>query len=460
MTNQPSDTASLQKSANAHLWMAMANMGKFHHEKPAPVMVRGEGCYVWDSDGKRYLDGISSLFTVQLGHGRTDLAEAAAKQAAELAFFPVWNSATPPAIELAEKLASLAPANLNKVFFTTGGAEANESAWKLARNYFRLTGHPGKYKAISREISYHGTAMGALAMTQLDPYKEHFGPLVPGAIKVPNTNFYRAEVHGDDPVAFGRWAADQIEEAILAEGEETVALVILEPVQNAGGCFTPPPGYAKRVREICDRYNVLLVCDEVICAFGRLGHYFSSDRYGFEPDIISCAKGMTSAYSPIGASIISDHLMEPFLRDDNIFAHGYTFAGHPVSSAVALANLAAFEREGILDHVRAEEGNFRATLETLSDLPIVGDIRGDGFFYGIEMVKDKVTKETFTAEECDRLIDGYLSTELFDRGLICRSDDRGDPVIQVAPPLISTQAQFDEMTAIIRDVLDGALERI
>ena len=460
MTTQPSDTASMQKRANAHLWMAMANMGKFHHEKPAPIMVRGEGCYVWDSDGKRYLDGISSLFTVQLGHGRTDLAEAAAKQAAELAFFPVWNSATPPAIELAEKLASLAPANLNKVFFTTGGAEANESAWKLARNYFRLTGHPGKYKAISREIAYHGTAMGALAMTQLDPYKEQFEPLVPGAVKVPNTNFYRAQVHGDDPVAFGRWAADQIEAAILAEGPETVALVILEPVQNAGGCFTPPPGYAKRVREICDRYNVLLVCDEVICAFGRLGHYFASARYGFEPDIISCAKGMTSAYSPIGASIIADHLMEPFLRDDNIFAHGYTFAGHPVSSAVALANLAAFEREGILEHVRSEEGNFRATLETLSDLPIVGDIRGDGFFYGIEMVKDKGTKETFTAEECDRLIDGYLSTELFDRGLICRSDDRGDPVIQVAPPLISTQAQFDEMTGIIRDVLDGALERI
>jgi hypothetical protein len=460
MTNQPSDTASLQQRANAHLWMAMSNMDKFHHEKPAPIMVRGEGCYVWDSDGKRYLDGISSLFTVQLGHGRTDLAEAAAKQAAELAYFPVWNSATPPAIELAEKLASLAPAHMNKVFFTTGGAEANESAWKLARNYFRLTGHPGKYKAISREIAYHGTAMGALAMTQLDPYKEHFGPLVPGAVKVPNTNFYRAEVHGDDPVAFGRWAADQIEEAILAEGPETVALVILEPVQNAGGCFTPPPGYAQRVREICDRYNVLLVCDEVICAFGRLGHYFASERYGFSPDIISCAKGMTSAYAPIGASIIADHLMEPFLRDNNIFFHGYTFAGHPVSAAVALANLAAFEREGILEHVRAEEGNFRASLETLCDLPIVGDIRGDGFFYGIEMVKDKVTKETFTPEECDRLIDDYLSTELFDRGLICRSDDRGDPVIQVAPPLISTQAHFDEMTAIIRDVLDGALERI
>ncbi len=459
-TNQPSDTAAMSERANRHLWMAMANMGKFNEGTRAPIIVRGEGCYVWDSNGKRYLDGISSLFTVQLGHGRTDLAEAAAKQAAELAYFPVWNFATPPVIDLAERLAELAPGNLNRVFFTTGGAEANESAWKLARNYFRLTGHPGKYKAISREIAYHGTAMGALAMTQIEPYKEHFGPLVPGVAMAPNTNFYRAPIHGDDPVAFGRWAADQIEEAILAEGPETVALVILEPVQNAGGCFTPPPGYAKRVREICDRHNVLLVCDEVINAFGRLGHYFASERYGFQPDILTCAKGMTSAYAPIGAAIIGDHLIEPFLRDNNVFTHGYTFGGHPVSAAVGLANLAAFEREGILEHVRAEEGNFRASLETLRDLPIVGDIRGDGFFFGIEMVKDQATKETFTEEECDRLIDDYLSTELFERGLICRSDDRGDPVIQVAPPLIAGPAEFATITSIIRSVLEGALDRV
>jgi adenosylmethionine-8-amino-7-oxononanoate aminotransferase len=302
--------------------------------------------------------------------------------------------------------------------------------------------------------------MGALAMTAIDPYKEFFEPLVPGNRRVPNTNFYRAPIHGDDPVAFGRWAADQIEDAILAEGPETVAIVILEPVQNAGGCFVPPPGYAARVREICDTYNVLLVCDEVINAFGRLGEYFASTRYGFEPDIITCAKGMTSAYAPIGAAIVHDRIMEPFLRDGNAFSHGYTFAGHPVSAAVALANLDAFEREGILDHVRTNEPLFRASLETLRDLPIVGDVRGDGFFYGIEMVKDKVTKETFTAEECDRLIDDYLSTELFARGLICRSDDRGDPVIQVAPPLISGPAEFELMTSIIREVLEGALDRI
>lgn len=447
-------------TAHRHLWMAMASMGGFTDDSPVPIIVRGQGAYVFDAQGKRYLDGISSLFTVQLGHGRTDLAEAAAKQAAELAYFPVWNYATPPVIELAERLASIAPANLNRIFFTTGGAEANESAWKLARNYFKLMGKPHKTKSISREIAYHGTAMGALSMTAIDPYKEHFEPLVPGNRRVPNTNFYRAQVHADDPVAFGRWAADQIEEAILAEGPDTVALVILEPVQNAGGCFVPPPGYAERVREICDRYDVLLVCDEVINAFGRLGEYFASTRYGFEPDIITCAKGMTSAYAPIGAAIIHDRLIEPFLRDGNVFAHGYTFAGHPVSAAVALANLDAFEREGILDHVRTNEPIFRASLETLRDLPIVGDIRGDGFFYGIEMVKDKVTKETFTAEECDRLIDDYLSTELFARGLICRSDDRGDPVIQVAPPLISGPVEFDLMTSIIRDVLEGALDRI
>ena len=460
MTTEHFDTEGMAARAHRHLWMAMANMGKFTDNSPVPIIVRGQGCYVWDSNGKRYLDGISSLFTVQLGHGRTDLAEAAAKQASELAFFPVWNYATPPVIDLAERLASIAPENLNRIFFTTGGAEANESAWKLARNYFKLTGHPNKTKSISREIAYHGTAMGALAMTAIDPYKEFFEPLVPGNRRVPNTNLYRAPIHGDDPVAFGRWAADQIEEAILAEGPETVALVILEPVQNAGGCFVPPPGYAARVREICDTYNVLLVCDEVINAFGRLGKYFASTRYGFEPDIITCAKGMTSAYAPIGAAIVHDRIMEPFLRDGNSFSHGYTFAGHPVSAAVAMANLDAFEREGILDHVRTNEPLFRASLETLRDLPIVGDVRGDGFFYGIEMVKDKVTKETFTAEECDRLIDDYLSTELFAHGLICRSDDRGDPVIQVAPPLISGPAEFELMTSIIREVLEGALDRI
>ncbi len=251
---------------------------------------------------------------------------------------------------------------------------------------------------------------------------------------VPNTNFYRAPEHGDDLEAFGRWAADQIEDAIVAEGPDTVCAVFLEPVQNAGGCFPPPPGYFQRVREICDRHDVLLVSDEVICAFGRLGDMFGANRYGYVPDMITCAKGLTSGYSPLGAMIASDRIMEPFLQGTTSFVHGYTFGGHPVSTAVAMANLDIFEREKINEHVRDTEGAFRGTLEKLLDLDIVGDVRGDGFFYGIELVKDKATKESFDDAESEKLLRGFLSKALFNEGLYCRADDRGDPVIQLSPP--------------------------
>ncbi len=279
---------------------------------------------------------------------------------------------------------------------------------------------------------------------------------MPSTFRVPNTNFYRAPEHGDDLEAFGRWAADRIAEAIEFEGPDTVAAVFLEPVQNAGGCFPPPPGYFQRVREICDEYDVLLVSDEVICAFGRLGHMFGAERYGYEPDIITCAKGLTSGYSPLGAMIASDRLMEPFIGGEEVFLHGYTFGGHPVSCAVALANLDIFENEQINEHVRANEGAFRATLEKLKDLPIVGDVRGDGYFYRIELVKDKSTKETFNDDESERLLRGFLSKALYDAGLYCRADDRGDPVVQLAPPLICDQTHFDEMEDILRVVLDKA----
>jgi adenosylmethionine-8-amino-7-oxononanoate aminotransferase len=418
--------------------------------------VRGDGAYIYDAHGKRYLDGLAGLFVSQLGHGRTELAEAAAKQASELAFFPLWSYAHPKSIELAERVASYAPGDLNRVFFTSGGGEAVESAWKLAKQYYKLTGRPGKHKVISRAIAYHGTSQGALSITGLPELKEPFEPLVPSTFRVPNTNIYRAPIHGDDPAAFGRWAADQIAVAIENEGASTVAAVFLEPVQNAGGCFPPPPGYFERVREICDTYDVLLVSDEVICAFGRLGHMFGAERYGYQPDIITCAKGITSGYSPLGAMIATDRLIEPFLHGDTTFAHGYTFGGHPVSAAVALTNLDIFEREGINEHVRSREGDFRATLEKLLDLPMVGDVRGAGYFYGIELVKDKSTKETFNAEESERLLRGFLSKALFDAGLYCRADDRGDPVIQLSPPLICDQPHFDEMESILRSVLKEA----
>jgi len=453
------DAAALSASAHEHLWMHFTRVSSYA-ASPVPTIVKGDGVRIWDANGKPYLDGLAGLFVVQAGHGRVELAEAAYRQASELAFFPIWSYAHPKAIELAERLAGYAPGDLNKVFFTTGGGEAVETAWKLAKQYFKLQGKPLKTKVISRSIAYHGTPHGALSITGVPAMKQMFEPLVPGALKVPNTNFYRAPEHGDDLEAFGRWAADDIARAIEMEGPDTVAAVFVEPVQNSGGCFPPPPGYFQRLREICDRYDVLLVSDEVICAFGRLGTTFACDKFGYVPDIITCAKGMTSGYSPIGAAIISDRVAEPFYSGADYFPHGYTFGGHPVSSAVALANLDIFEREDINQHVLQNEGAFRATLEKLSDLPIVGDVRGDGFFYGIELVKDKATKETFDDDESERLLRGFLSKALFDAGLYCRADDRGDPVVQLAPPLIIGQPEFDEIEQILRSVLTEAWNRL
>ncbi len=453
------DHAALQQSARDHLWMHFTRMSSYEHAD-VPIIVRGEGPYIYDSHGKRYLDALAGLFVSQLGHGRTELAEAAARQTQQLAFMPLWSYAHPNAIELAQRIASYAPGDLNRVFFTTGGGEAVETAWKLAKQFFKLTGKPTKHKVISRAIAYHGTTQGALSITGLPSLKAPFEPLVPSAFRVPNTNIYRAPHFGDDPEAFGRWAADQIAVAIENEGADTVAAVFLEPVQNSGGCFPPPPGYFQRVREICDEYDVLLVSDEVICAFGRLGHMFGAERYDYQPDMITCAKGITSGYAPLGAMIATDRLFEPFAKGDAAFLHGYTFGGHPVSTAVAMANLDIFEREHINEHVLANEDAFRSTLEKLYDLPIVGNVRGDGYFYGIELVKDKATKETFNDEESEKLLRGFLSKALYENGLYCRADDRGDPVVQLSPPLICDQQHFDEIEQILRSVLTEASTKI
>ncbi|KAB7755352.1 aspartate aminotransferase family protein [Mycolicibacterium mucogenicum] len=448
----------LAAKAKRHLWGHFARHGA---DITPPIITRGEGVTIFDDRGKSYIDGLSGLFVVQVGHGREELAAAAARQAEQLSFFPLWSYATPTAIELAERIANYAPGDLNRVFFTTGGGEAVESAWKLAKQFFKLTGKPGKHKVISRSIAYHGTPQGALAITGIPAFKAPFEPLTPGGFRAPNTNFYRApDAYAHDPEAFGRYCADRIAEAIEFEGPDTVAAVFLEPVQNAGGCFPPPPGYFQRVREICDQYDVLLVSDEVICAYGRIGSMFACDDFGYIPDIITSAKGLTSGYSPIGAMIASDRLFEPFNDGKTMFAHGYTFGGHPVSSAVALANLDIFEREGINAHVKETAPAFRATLEKLYDLPIVGDVRGEGFFYGIELVKDKATRETFNAEESERLLRGFLTPALWEAGLYCRADDRGDPVIQLAPPLISGQKEFDAIHDILRNVLNEAGRRL
>jgi adenosylmethionine-8-amino-7-oxononanoate aminotransferase len=449
---EPSD---LQAVARRHLWMHFTRMGGYGPGAEIPIIVRGEGCYVYDEHGRRYLDGLSALFCVNSGHGRGELADAAAAQMRELDFFTTWSYAHPRAIELAAKIAQLAPPGLERVFFTSGGSEAVESAWKLARNYHRMRGHEHRTKIIARDLAYHGTSLGALAATGLEGLKTPFEPVAPGGCHVPNTNAYRWPADRD-PL----WAADAIEARITEEGPDTVAAVILEPVQNAGGCFAPPAGYFQRVREICDRHGVLLISDEVICSWGRLGTFFGCERYDYVPDIITTAKGLTSAYVPMGAMIVADHVAEPFMQGSESFVHGFTFGGHPVAAAVALANIELMEREDLCGHVRANEGAFRAMLDGLRDIEIVGDVRGAGYFQAIELVKDRDTKEGFDHGESEELLRGFLSGELFRRGLICRADDRGDPVIQLSPPLIAGPEQFAEIESILRPVLTEASERV
>ncbi|HEY5427606.1 MAG TPA: aspartate aminotransferase family protein [Solirubrobacteraceae bacterium] len=448
------ERGSLQDLARRHLWMHFTRMSAYaDHEMP--IIVRGEGCYVYDEHGNRYLDGLSALFCVNIGDGRADVAQAGADQAKELGFFTNWSYAHPRAIELAARVAELAPGDLNRVFFTSGGSEAVESALKVSRQYHKLTGHPNKTKVIARDIAYHGTTLGALSATGITSLREPFEPLTPGGCHVPNTNTFRLP-HGLSAADL----ADTVAQRIEFEGPETVAAVIMEPVQNAGGCYTPPEGYWQRVREICDQYNVLLISDEVICAWGRLGEWFGAQRYDYQPDIITTAKGLTSAYAPMGAMIASDKVAEPFMEGTNSFLHGITFAGHPMSAAIALANIDVMEREGIIENVRTNEAAFREMLESLRDIPIVGDIRGAGYFNAIELVKDQDTDEQWSDDESETLLRGFLSGELYRRGLICRADDRGDPVIQLSPPLIAGPKQFEEIEAILRPVLTEAGERM
>src|SRR5918996_1414432 len=413
----------LQDKARRHLWMHFTRMGAYDRQHEIPIIMLGE---------------------------------AAARQVEKLGFFTNWSYAHPVAIELAERIAGLAPGDLNRVFFTSGGSEAVESAWKLSRQFHKATGNPLRTKIISRETAYHGTTFGALSITGITPLRTPFEPLVPGAFHVPNTNSYRWP-EDRDPL----WAADQIEHMIEFQGPETVAAVILEPVQNSGGCFVPQDGYWQRVREICDRHDVLLIADEVICSWGRLGHYFGVDRFGVVPDMITTAKGITSAYSPMGAVIVSDRVAEPFMSDTDMFTHGITFGGHPVSAAMAMANLDIFEREDLCGHVREKEPELRGMLDKLhEDLPIVGDVRGAGYFHALELVKDKETKESFSAEEGEELLRGFMSGELYRHGLICRADDRGDPVIQLSPPLIADSQEFDVIDRVLRRVLTDAWDRI
>jgi adenosylmethionine-8-amino-7-oxononanoate aminotransferase len=449
----------LQRAARDHLWLHFTRMSGFAEEE-VPIIVRGvDGCYLEDVNGKRYLDALAGLFAVNIGYSfGEEVGEAAAAQLRELPFYTNWNYAHPRAIELAAEVASLTPGDLNRVFLVSGGSEAVESAWKLARQYHAARGER-RWKAIARRIAYHGTTMGALSINGIAALKTPFEPLVPDTLHVHNTNRYHRPPE-ETEAEFTAFLLQDLEETIEQAGPDTVAMVIMEPVQNAGGSFTPPEGYWAGVREICDRHGILLCADEVITGFGRVGAWFASERYDIRPDLITSAKGLSSAHASIGAVIASDRVMEPFLGGKAMYMHGITFGGHPVQSAIALKNIEIMRRERLVEHVAAQEDAFRETLAQLLELPIVGDLRGTGFFYALELVKDKETRETFSEDECETLLRDFLSPRLFDAGLICRADDRGDPVVQISPPLVAEQAQFDEIAGILGEVLAEASEQV
>jgi adenosylmethionine-8-amino-7-oxononanoate aminotransferase len=447
-----------QRAARDHLWLHFTRMSGYR-EGEVPIIVRGQGCYLEDSNGKRYLDALAGLFAVQLGysHGE-EIGQAALEQMRELPFYTNWSYAHPRAIELAHEIASLTPGDLNRVFFVSGGSEAVESAWKLARQYHAARGER-RWKVVARRLAYHGTTMGALSITGIAGLRAPFEPLVPDVVHVRNTNRYHRPPE-ETEAQFTAFLLDDLEAAIEQAGPETVAMVIMEPVQNAGGSFTPPAGYFAGVREICDRYGILLCADEVICGFGRLGAWFGSELYDIRPDLMTTAKGLSSAHAAIGAVVAGDHMMEPFLEGTAMYTHGITFGGHPVMAAIALKNLEIMKRERVVEHVRENEAALRDSLAQLLELPIVGDLRGVGYFWALELVKDKATRETFTDDESERLLRGFLSGRLFERGLICRADDRGDPVIQISPPLVAGPSEFAELTGILREVLAEAWEQL
>ena len=430
-----------------HLWLHFSRLADATDEDLI-VIERGEGAYVYDTRGRRYLDGLAGLFTVQVGHGRQELAAAAAKQAETLAYFPLWTHAHPAGLALADKLVSLAPDNIRRVFFTSGGSEAVESAWKLARSYFLLIGQPERHKVISRHLAYHGTTLGALSITGIPGLRDPFAPMLNGATRhARNTDLGTAE----------ECAAD-IERCIVEEGPDSVAAVFLEPVQNAGGCFPPPPGYFQAVREICDRHGVLLVSDEVICGFGRLGAWFGAQRLDYRADMITFAKGVTSGYSPLGGVLVSDRVTAPFEAEDASFVHGITFGGHPVSCAVGLANVEIMEREDLPGNVRRHEAELLAAVESLTDLPIVSRSRGLGYFVAAQLKNDGAP---FTPEQIRWLVREHLPRRLLEAGLHCRVDDRsGDPAILLSPPLIVGSAEIDEMRTILRRVLEEAWQQL
>ncbi len=419
------------------------------------VLERGEGPYVFDTRGRRHIDALSSLFCSQLGYSYgEEMAATIASQLTTLAFNTNWGTAHPAAIELAQALAERAPGDLDHVFFTNGGSESVETAWKLAREHFIARGEPQRTKAIARHGAYHGVTLGALAFTGVTPMKEAFGAPAIEVSRISNTNAFRA-TDGDDPDAFCARLLAELRDAIAIAGPDEVAVIIAEPVQNAGGCLTPPPGYWRGMREIADQHGILLIADSVICGFGRLGNWLGIEQEDVVPDLVTTAKGITSAYAPMGAVLVRGDIAESLHRPGVTLRHGITFGGHPAAAAAALKNIEIFERDGILQNVRDLEGHLAARMEELRGLPIVGDVRGAGFFRAVELVKDAEATR-FERAERDELLRGYLPGRLLEAGLIARADDRGDSVLQIAPPLICDRALLDVIVDRLGEVLTDA----
>ena len=416
--------------------------GKAWSEADIPIYVRGEGCHLWDDEGKKYLDGLAGLFVVQIGHGRSDIATAAAKQMELLAYTPSWAATHPTAIECAKTISELAPGDLDSVFFVSSGSEAVESVIKFARQYHVTRGNPAKTGVISRSLSYHGTTMGALSATGLDSIRDPFKPLLPGFHKVPHTL--------DNP------SASVFEEKILEIGADNIGLIIAEPVQNGGGALVPDENYWKDLRAICDKYDILLHADEVITSFGRLGTWFGSDYVGVVPDFITFAKGATSGYAPIGGVIIRRPLVDEMLEERNgSFTHGATWGGHPMVMAAAMANINAMRAEGVVQNVADKADYFRGTLDNIMNTyDSVTEVRGMGYFYAVELGRSRASGEHLTEEETNRYVSEVLPHYIRDAGLLIRADNRGRAKLMLSPPLIAQEAELDELAAGVSQVIE------
>jgi adenosylmethionine-8-amino-7-oxononanoate aminotransferase len=412
-----------------------------------PVYVRGDGAYLWDDAGRQVLDGLSGLFCVQIGHGRADLGAVAAKQMETLAFTTNWGVVSPPSIEAAALIADLAPGDLEHVFFVSSGSEAVESAAKLARNYHVSRGDEGRYKVISREWAYHGTTLGALSITAVPRLRAPFLPMLwDGVRNVPNT------LHG------GLERVRAIEDKILEEGPETIAMVIAEPVQNGRGALVPPDGYWPELRRICDKYGVLLCADEVINGFGRLGAWFGSELFGVVPDLITFAKGVTSAYAPLGGVIATNKVVDEIAASPLAsFVHGSTFGGHPVATAVAVGNLMAMREEHVVENVVAHQGHLANRMRDLHDTyDVVKEVRGMGYFYVIELMASRAAGRELTADQSAGLLGGELTRFIREAALHIRADDRGATMLAIAPPLICGTEELDDLVTRVAQVIEKA----